>query len=226
MTGFRGRSPAARRAMAARNLVLAALALTLSHTASAAGADPDLRIAGIGLSTSLTAFVERYPEARVERFEAVRYCHGEAVAIAPLLRVAADVTVANRRIEVEFRHRGGSLRAVRVLGDRILPTEMPDFAAIRADLVARHGAYDRRVVHRKMEPAGLLFGFEWQRGDMALLSVTVHRDHSANSGHLIETALLTDQLPGMHPALEAAARKRSAIGQFHQACAQRAAASE
>ena len=94
MTGFRWQF------RVARKLALAVAALVLSQTA--AGADPDLRIAGIGLSTNLTVFIEQYPEARVERFEATRYCHGEAVAIAPLLRVAADVTVGNRRLEVEF----------------------------------------------------------------------------------------------------------------------------
>jgi hypothetical protein len=224
MTGFRWRSPAARRVTAARILALAAVSLTLSHTASVAGADPDLRIGGIGLSTSLNAFVERYPEARIERFEAVRFCLGEAVAIAPLLRVAGSVTVANRRLEVEFRRRGDALRAMRVSAERILPVEPPDYAAIRAEMVARHGAYDRRIVHRKMEPAGLLFGFEWQRGETAMLRVTVHRDHSAASGHLIETALLTDQLPGMRPAVEAATRNRRVIGQFHRTCAQHRAA--
>jgi len=203
-------------------LALAAAALVLSQTAPVvtAGTGPDLRIAGIGLSTSLAAFIERYPEARIDRFEAVRYCRGEAVAITPLQRVVGSVAVASRHLEVEFRQRGGELRAVRVMGDRVLPAETPDFAAVRADLVARHGVYDRRVVHRKMEPAGLMFGFVWRRGDSALLSVIVHRDHSADFNRIVETALLTDQLPGMLLAIEAAAQQRREIDRFHQTCAQ------
>ena len=202
---------------------LAALGLTMlkSHAASP---DPNVAgfdISGLTLSMPFDDFRRLYPEAEVTEKTAARYCYGEEVRIDPLTRLGAVIRRGGATVHITFDHKYFGHVISTIKRDEVIEFDPSRFTSLRDGLVRLYGPYKGIKYPDKMDPAGLVVGFEWEQKGVAYLSVTIHRDHANESGTIHQTTFLTRSLPGMEDHSIAAAYYRDAVQNFREKCARR-----
>ena len=204
-------------------IFLAGLGFTMleSHAAS-----PDPNVAGfdigsLTLSMPFDDFRRLYPEAEVTEKTAARYCYGEEVRIDSLTRLDAVVQQGNATVYVTFDHKVFGNVITTIKRDEVIEFSPSRFTSLRDGLVRLYGPYTAIKFPDKMDPAGLVVGFQWEQKGVAYLSVTIHRGHANDSGPFHQTTFLTRSLPGMESNSIAAAYYRGAIQNFRDQCARR-----
>lgn len=190
-------------------------------TACAGEAARPYEIAGIQLGMSIAAVQTRYPRAVRHDHEARRYCFGRAVRLAGLSRPTLLVRREEAWLEIGFSPAALGHRVTSMRYTRIVDTDRFDMAELRDRLVGELGPYRRRLVRRKMEPAGRLIGFEWRRPQTAVFSAILHSDHADNSGHTLLTLRAANDLLGMVQAARESRIVRSTIQAFRSDCTAR-----
>lgn len=204
---------------------LAALGLAMSES-HAASPDPNVAgfdIGGLILSMPFDQFRRLFPEAEVTEKTAARYCYGKEVRIDSLTRIDAVIRRGNATVYVTFdqKYFGHVISAIK--RDEVIEFDQSRFTSLRDGLVRLYGPYTGLKFPKKMEPAGLVVGFDWQQKGVAYLSVTIHRDHANDSGLILQTTFLTRSLPGMESHGIAAAYYRDTVQNFRESCALRSA---
>ena len=181
----------------------------------------DFQVDGLTLFMPIDDFRQLYPAAEVTEKTAARYCFGDAVRIEPLTRLASVVRRGATTVHVTFDQKYFGQRISTIKRDQVIEFSPTKLTSLSDELVRLYGPYTRMKYPDKMEPAGLIVGFEWQQKGVASLSVTLHRDHAKASGPLRQTTFLTRSLPGMEGHRMAAAYYRGAVRDFRGKCARR-----
>ena len=208
--------------------ILVVIVALLGLAVASARADlpePDVAafdVDGLTLSMPIDVFRQLYPEAEVTEKTAARYCYGKEVRIDPLTRLGAVFRRGGATVHITFDHKYFGQRISTIKRDEAIEFSPSLFTSLRDGLVRRYGPYTGIKYPDKMEPAGLVVGFEWEQKGVAYLSVTIHRD-PAKSGPSHQTTFLTRSLPGMEGLSMAAAYYRDAVQNFREKCARREA---
>ena len=174
---------------------------------------------GLTLSIAIDDFRRIYPGAELNEKTAARYCYGKKVRIDSLTRLGAVVRRDDVTIHVTFDQRVFGQGISTIKRDEGIEFDPSRFISLRDGLVRRYGPYTGLMVPDKMDPAGLIVGFEWVQRNVAYMSVTLHQDHTSDSGPIRQTTFLTRSLPGMEDHVVAAAYYRDAIRNFRENCA-------
>ncbi len=181
----------------------------------------NFEVDGLTLSMAIDEFRQLYPGAEVTEKTAARYCYGKKVRIDPLTRIGAIIRRGGATVHVSFdqKYFGQSISTIK--RDEAIEFWPSRFASLRDGLVRRFGPFTGIKLPGKMDPAGLVVGFEWLQKGVAYMSVTIHRDHASDSGPIRQTTFLTRSLPGMEAHGRAAAFYRDAVQNFREKCARR-----
>ena len=186
--------------------------------------EPDVAtfdVDGLKLSMPIDVFRQLYPEAEVTEKTAARYCYGEEVKIETLSRLGAIVRGGDATVHISFDYKSFGQRISTIKRDEVIEFDPSRFTSLRDRLVRHYGPFSAIKYANKMDPAGLVVGFEWEQRGVAYLSVTIHRNHASDSGAIGQTTLLTRSLPGMEDQSIAAAYYRDAVQNFRENCARR-----
>lgn len=203
------------------------IVVVLGFAMSSAHADPPepnvatFDVDGLKLSMPIDVFRRLYPEAEVTEKTAARYCYGEEVRINSLSRLGAVVRRGDATFHISFDYKIFGQRISTIKRDEAIEFDPSRFTSLRDGLVRHYGPYTAIKYPHKMDPAGLVVGFEWEQRGAAFLSVTIHRNHAGDSGLIRQTTLLTRSLPGMEDQSMAAAYYRDAVQNFREKCARR-----
>ena len=202
-------------------LAVLGLPMLESHAAS-----PDPNVAGfeissLSLSMPFDDFRRLYPKAGITEKTATRFCYGEEVRIKSLTQLAAVIRQGAATVYVTFDQKYFGHVISTIKRDELIEFGPSRFTSLRDGLVRLYGPYTGIKYPDKMEPAGLIVGFEWKQSGVAYLSVTIHRDHANDSGPIHQTTFLTRSLPGMKSHSIAAAYYRDAVRNFRDKCARR-----
>ena len=176
---------------------------------------------GLTLSMPIDVFRQLYPEAEVTEKTAARYCYGEEVKIDPLSRLDAVIRRGDATVRITFDYEFFGQGISTIKRDEVIEFDPSRFTSLRDGLVRHYGPFTGIKYPDKMDPAGLVVGFEWEQKGVAYLSVTIHRDHAGDSGPIRQTTFLTRSLPGMEDHSIAAAYYRDAVQSFREKCARR-----
>ncbi len=176
---------------------------------------------GLTLSMPIDVFRRLYPEAEVTEKTAARYCYGEEVKIETLSRLGAVVRRGDATVHISFDYKFFGQGISTIKRDEVIEFDPSRFTSLRDGLVRHYGPFTGLKYPNKMDPAGLVVGFEWEQRGVAYLSVTIHRDHASDSGPIRQTTFLTRSLPGMEDQNIAAAYYRDAVQNFREKCARR-----
>ena len=176
---------------------------------------------GLTLSMPIDVFRQLYPEAEVTEKAAVRYCYGEEVKIDPLSRLGAVIRRGDATVHITFDYKFFGQGISTIKRDEVIEFDPSRFTSLRDRFVRHYGPFTGIKYPDKMDPAGLVVGFEWEQKGVAYLSVTIHRDHAGDSGPIRQTTFLTRSLPGMEDHSMAAAYYRDAVQSFREKCARR-----
>ena len=176
---------------------------------------------GLTLSMPIDVFRQLYPEAEVTEKTAARYCYGEEVKIDPLSRLGAVIRRGDATVRITFDYEFFGQGISTIKRDEVIEFDPSRFTSLRDGLVRHYGPFTGIKYPDKMDPAGLVVGFEWEQKGVAYLSVTIHRDHASDSGAIRQTTFLTRSLPGMEDHSIAAAYYRDAVQSFREKCARR-----
>ncbi len=176
---------------------------------------------GLTLSMPIDVFRQLYPEAAVTEKTAARYCYGEEVKIDPLSRLGAVIRRGDATVRITFDYEFFGQGISTIKRDEVIEFDPSRFTSLRDGLVRHYGPFTGIKYPDKMDPAGLVVGFEWEQKGVAYLSVTIHRDHASDSGAIRQTTFLTRSLPGMEDHSIAAAYYRDAVQSFREKCARR-----
>ncbi len=176
---------------------------------------------GLSLSMPIDDFRQLYPEVEVTENTAARYCYGEEVRIDSLTRLGAVIRRGGATVHITFDHKYLGQGISTIKRDEVIEFGASRFTSLRDGLVRHYGPFTGIKYPDKMDPAGLVVGFEWEQKGVAYLSVTIHRDHANDSGPIRQTTFLTRSLPGMEGHSMAAAFYRDAVQNFHDNCAPR-----
>ena len=202
-------------------VVVLVLGIATSNT-RATSAEPNVAVFdvdGLTLSMSINDFRQLHPEAEVIEKTAARYCFGELVRIDPLARLEAVIRRVGSIVQITFDQKYFGQRISTIKLDEMIEFNPSRFTLLRRALIHLYGPYTRIKYPDKMEPAGLIIGFEWEQKGVAYLSVTIHRDHANDSDRIHQTTFLTRSLPGMEDHSIAAAYYRDAVQSFLGSCA-------
>lgn len=133
-------------------------------------------IAGVALGMDIEQVQKIYPAAKIERPAANCYSYGQAISIPALTRRILRHHDSNSNLTLDFAppRAGGKLTQVHY--DRPVNLSPVDIRTLIERFSARYGPYDHILRRRKMEPAGRIVGFEWQRVDGAILRVTLRHE--------------------------------------------------
>ena len=203
------------------------IAVVLGFAMPSTHADmPDPNVAtfdvdGLKLSMPIDVLRQLYPEAEVTEKTAARYCYGEEVRIGSLSRLYAVVRRADATVHISFDYKFFGQGISTIKRDEAIEFDPSRFTSLRDGLVRHYGPFTGIKYPNKMDPAGLVVGFEWEQGGVASLSVTIHRNHASDSGPIRQTTFLTRSLPGMLDQSIAAAYYRDAVQNFRDKCARR-----
>ena len=169
---------------------------------------------GLTLSMPVDVFRRLYPKAEVTEKTAARYCHGEEVRIDALSRLGAVVHQGDATVHISFDYKvfGQGISTIKRV--EVIKFDSSRFSSLRDGLFQKFGPFTELKYPSKMDPAGLVVGFEWEQKGVAYLSVTIHRDHTDESGAIRQTTFLTRSLPGMKNQSLAAAYYRDAVQNF------------
>jgi hypothetical protein len=154
---------------------------------------------------SVDEFRQLYPEAQFIEQTAARYCYGEEVNIGSLSRLDAIVRRGEATVHITFDYKFFGRRISQIKNVEVIEFDPSRFTSLRDRLVRLYGPYTGMKYPHKMDPAGLIVGFEWEQRGVAYLSITIHRDHASESGPIRQTTLLTRSLPDMEDQRKAAA---------------------
>ncbi len=204
-------------------VIVALLGLAMS-SARAGLPEPNVAtfdVDGLTLSMPVDVFRRLYPEAEVTERTAARYCYGEEVRIETLSRLGAIVRGGDATVHISFDYKSFGHGISTIKRDEVIEFDPSRFTSLRDRLVRHYGPFTAIKYANKMNPAGLVVGFEWKQKGVAYLSVTIHRNHDSDSGAIRQTTLLTRSLPGMEDQSIAAAYYRDAVQNFRENCARR-----
>lgn len=176
---------------------------------------------GLTLSMAIDDFRQLYPGAEVTEKTAARYCYGKKILIESLTRLGAVIRRGDATIHVAFDHKRFGQGVSTIKLDERIEFDSSRFSLLRERLVRHFGPYTGVKVPGKMDPAGLVVGFEWVQKGTAYMSVAIHRDPASESGAFRQTTFLTRALPGMAGHSMAAAYYRDTVRNFRENCAQR-----
>ena len=174
---------------------------------------------GLTLSMPIDEFRQKYPDAAIIEKTAARYCYGEEVEIKSLSRLGAVIRRGDATVHILFDYKFFGQRISTIKRDEVIEFDPFRFTSLRDRLVRLYGPYTRIKYPHKMDPAGLVVGFEWEQRGVAYLSVTIRRDHASESGAIHQTTFLTRSLPGMADQIMASAYYRNAVQNFRENCA-------
>ena len=186
--------------------------------------EPDLAtfdVDGLTLSMPVDVFRQLHPEAEVTKKTAARYCHGEEIKIDSLSRLSAIVRRLDATVHISFDYKSFGQGISTIKSDKVIEFDPSRFTSLRDRLVRHYGPFTGLKYPNKMDPSGLVVGFEWEQKGVAYFSVTIHRDHKDESGAILQTTFLTRSLPGMEEQSVAAAYYREAVQNFREKCASR-----
>jgi hypothetical protein len=176
---------------------------------------------GLTLSMPIDVFRQLYPEAEVTERTMARYCYGKEFKIDSLSSLSAVVRRGNTTVHTSFDYKVFGQGILTIKRDEVINFDPSRFSSLRDRLVQQYGPFTRLKYPSKMDPAGLVVGFEWEQKGVAYLSVTIHRDHTDESGAIRQTTFLTRSLPGMKNQSLAAAYYRDAVQNFRKKCSSR-----
>ena len=176
---------------------------------------------GLTLSMPIDVFRQLYPKAEVTEKTAARYCYGEEVRIDTLSRLGAVVRRGDATVHVSFDYKFFGQGISTIKRDEVIEFDPSRFTSLRDGLVRHYGPFTAIKYANKMDPAGLVVGFEWEQRGVAYLSVTIHRNYTSDSAPTRQTTFLTRSLPGMVDHTIAAAFYRDAVQNFREKCARR-----
>jgi hypothetical protein len=132
--------------------------------------------------------------------------------------IREDIRQANATVNVTFDHKHFGHVISSIKRDEVIEFDPSRFTSLRDGLVSLYGPYKRIKYPNKMEPAGLIVGFEWKQRGIAYLSVSIHRDPADDSSPTHQTTFLTRSLPGMKSYSIAAAYYRETVQNFRDKC--------
>jgi len=204
-------------------VIVAVLGFAMS-SARAGLPEPNLAtfdVDGLTLSMPVDVFRRLYPEAEITEKTAARYCHGEEVKIGSLSRLSAVVRRGDATFHILFDYKFFGQGISTIKRDEVIKFDPSQFTSLRDGLVRHYGPFTAIKYADKMDPAGLVVGFEWEQRGVAYLSVTIHHDHASDSGAIRQTTFLTRALPGMEDQSMSAAYYRDAVQNFREKCARR-----
>lgn len=176
---------------------------------------------GLTLSMSVDEFRQLSPEAQFIEQTAARYCYGEEVNIDSLSRLDAIVRRGEATVHITFDYKFFGQRISQIKSVEVIEFDPSRFTSLRDRLVRLYGPITGMKYPHKMDPAGLIVGFEWEQRGVAYLSVTIHRDHASESDPNRQTTFLTRSLPDLEDQRKAAAYYRDAVHNFRENCARR-----
>ena len=130
-------------------------------------------VAGVSLGMEIEQVLKIYPAAKIERPPANCYSYGQAISIPTLTRRILRHHDSNGNLTLDFAPPSAGGKLSRVHYDRPVKLSPTEIRTLIERFSAHYGAYDRILRRRKMEPAGRIVGFEWQRVDGATLRVTL-----------------------------------------------------
>jgi len=198
-------------------LLVCAVALVIDAGA-AKSQRSGFEMSGLRLGMSLDVFRRDRPTAKIVRKVPVRYCFGTPVAMHTLTRFEAIVETGGSELEINFGRGTGRDRITSIRWKTIATEDPSRIAHVRDRLMRRYGPPDRTLVPHKMEPAGLIVGFEWSRPPDAFLRVTLRRDHERDPDRVYLTMYLTDTLPGPPTVRRVSRRYRETLAAFYKKC--------
>ncbi len=204
-------------------VVVTLLGFAMSNT-RAESPEPNVAtfdVDGLALSMPIDEFRQLYPAVEVTENTATRYCYGEKVRIDSLTRLGAIVRRGGATVHITFGYKYFGQGISTIKRDEVIEFDLSRFTSLRDGLVRLYGPYTKIKYPDKMDPAGLVVGFEWEQKRVAYLSVTIHRDHANDSGPIRQTTFLTRSLPGMEGHSLAAAYYRDAVQNFREKCERR-----
>ena len=204
-------------------VIVAALGFAMS-SARAESPRPNVMafdVDGLTLTMPIESLLLLYPEAQVTETTAVRYCHGEKVKIESLSRLGAVIRRGDATVHITFDYEFFGQGISTIQRDEVIDFDPSRFASMRDGLVRHYGPFTGIKYPDKMEPAGLVVGFEWEQKGVAFLSVTIHHDRQIDSDSIRQTTFLTRSLPGMEGHRMAAAYYRHEVQSFREKCARR-----
>ena len=204
-------------------VMVTVLGLTMSN-ARAESPGPNVAtfaVDGLTLSMPIDDFRQLHPGAEVTEKTAARYCYGKEVRINSLTRIGAVIRRGGATVHVTFDHKYFGQGISTIKRDEVIEFGPSRFTSLRDGLVRLYGPHTGIKVPDKMDPAGLIVGFEWVQKGVAYMSVTIHRDHASDSGPIRQTTFLTRSLPGIEDHSMAATYYRDAIQNFRENCARR-----
>ncbi len=176
---------------------------------------------GLTLSMPIDVFRQLHPEAEITEEAAARYCYGEEVKIDSLSRLGAVVRRGDATVHISFDYKSFGQGISTIKRDEVIEFDPSRFTSLRDGLVRHYGPFTAIKYANKMDPAGLVVGFEWEQRGVAYLSVTIQRNHASDSGRIRQTTFLTRSLPGMEDHRIAAAYYRDAVHNFREECVRR-----
>jgi hypothetical protein len=176
---------------------------------------------GLTLSMPIDIFRQLHPNAEVTEKTAIRYCHGEEVKIDSLSRLSAIVRRVDATVHILFDYKSFGQGISTIKSDEVIEFDPSQFTSLRDQLVRHYGPFTGLKYPNKMDPSGLVVGFEWEQKGVAYLSVTIHRDLTDESGAIRQTTFLTRALPGMEDQSIAASYYREVVQNFREKCASR-----
>ncbi len=169
-------------------VMVTVLGLAMSNT-RAKSAEPNVEkfdVDGLTLSMPIDDFRQCHPGAEVTEKTAARYCYGKEVRINSLTRIGAVIRRSGAIVHVTFDHKYFGQGISTIKRDEVIEFSPSRFTSLRDGLVQRYGPFTGIKYPDKMDPAGLIVGFEWVQKGVAYLSVTIHRDHASDSGLFVK----------------------------------------
>lgn len=154
-------------------------------------------IARVALGMDIEQVLQIYPAAKIERPAANCYSYGQAISIPALTRRILRHDDSKGSLTLDFAPPSAGGKLDRIHYDRPANLSPAEIRTLIERLSARYGPYDRILRRRKMEPAGRIVGFEWQRVDGAIFRVVLRHDfgHGGDSMRLSVVAKSTMPVP-------------------------------
>ncbi len=199
----------------------AVFALICVTSISVAGAQASekkpLQIAGTFPGMHLQAFRMLHGNATIIRTPAVRYCYGRPVVLKEHERLAAVVPRGDTTLKVKFEREGSDYRISTINLQKKISPRPERIVEIRDRLLRKFGPVDRVLRRRKMEPAGLIVGFQWEVPGVALLTARFHRDHGEDPERFYLTRTLARPAAASRRS-STTLRHRNAVRAFRDRC--------
>lgn len=158
------------------------LCLIVSGRSAADGVDRSNRTqaefgaAEVVLGMDIEQVLKIYPAAKIERPAANCYSYGRAISIPALTRRVLRHHDDNGNLTLDFAPAQAGGKLDRIHYDRPGSLPLAEIRTLIERLSERYGPYDSILRRRKMEPAGRIVGFEWQRVDGATLRAVLRHD--------------------------------------------------